>query len=158
MADTMKTVEKTKTNRVVAKSLLSLAVVALLAGGVVAAQAASFQSKGAGRNGGDKPFGGQNLTAEQKAEREAFRTAHQAEMAAKQETVKAAMDKGDYQAWLNAVGATSTMAVKIGNAANFAKFVEAHNLRTQADAIMKSLGFDGQSGFHMGGGMGPKNR
>ncbi len=65
----------------------------------------------------------------------------QADRAKKQAAVAAAIQANDYNAWVQAVGANSPMLTKI-NADNFPKFVQAHQLRKQADAIMTELGLN----------------
>lgn len=149
------------------KGAAVLGVLTLMAGGVVAADAATNNSavknlnktenrgRGLGLNG---QMAG--LTAEQKtaklAEMEANRTAHQAQMTEKRTAVDAAIKAGDYNAWVLAVGADSPQAQKI-TAANFAKFSEAHNLMEQARTIFTDLGLENQGrgmGMGMGAGMG----
>ena len=67
----------------------------------------------------------------------------------KREAVQAALQAGDYNAWVVAVGSSSPMLAKI-NQSNFAQFVQAHQLRQQADAIMTGLGIE--HGFRLGQG------
>lgn len=79
--------------------------------------------------------------------------AREAERVKKQAAVQAALKAGDYNAWVQAVGTTSPMLTKI-NKDNFAKFVQAHELRLQADAIMTELGINPGEGRGQGGMMG----
>ena len=131
-----------------------MSVLALLAGGVIAANAASATTPAANsanarlHRGSEAKSFGQSLTDEQKAERES----RQMERETKQTAVKTAMDNNDYQAWLTAVGSDSVMAQKINSTENFAKLVQAHNLRMQADDIMTGLGFEGKPGLRQGRG------
>ena len=55
--------------------------------------------------------------------------------------VDSALQAGDYNAWVQAVGTSSPILTKI-NATNFPKFVQAYQLRKQADAIMAELGLN----------------
>ncbi|MFZ2310261.1 MAG: hypothetical protein WAW11_01835 [Patescibacteria group bacterium] len=84
---------------------------------------------------------------------ETTREARRAEMETKRTAVEAAIKANDYNAWVAAVGTSSPMAQKI-TAANFSRFVEAHNLQTQARAIMTELGLENGEGRGMGMGMG----
>lgn len=65
----------------------------------------------------------------------------QADREKKQAAVDAALQASDYNAWVQAVGENSPILDKI-NASNFPKFVQAHQLRKQANAIMTELGLD----------------
>ena len=69
------------------------------------------------------------------------------------DAVKAALEAGDYTAWVTAektVNENSPVLTKI-NANNFSRYVEAWKLRQQADGIMQELGVgDGNRG-DMGG-------
>lgn len=89
---------------------------------------------------------------EKKAEREAEMT----ERKTKMEAVKTALASGNYDAWAAAVKAeneNSPILEKI-TSENFSKYVEANNLRTQADNILKELGIQGEGRGDMGlGGM-----
>jgi hypothetical protein len=69
----------------------------------------------------------------------------------KQAAVLAALDANDYNAWVKAVGTSSPMLSKI-NQNNFPQYVQAYNLRKQADAILVSLGLN--QGNWKGGMMG----
>lgn len=85
-----------------------------------------------------------------------------ATMKAKDAAVKAALEAGDYKAWVTAVTAqnpNSPLLTKI-TADNFSQLVQVHNLQTQADSIMKNLGiqkeglgeFNPDFGMMRGGG------
>lgn len=68
----------------------------------------------------------------------------------KQQAVAAALDASDYNAWVTAVGTSSPMVTKI-TASNFPQYVQAYQLRKQADAIMTGLGLvKGQENGFMG--------
>jgi len=84
---------------------------------------------------------------------QATQAARQAERIKKQEAVKATLKTGDYNAWVQAVGTSSPMLTKI-NKDNFAKFVQAHELKWQADAIMTELGINPGEGRGMMNGEG----
>ena len=60
----------------------------------------------------------------------------------------AAIEAGDYNAWLEAVGEGCPMAQSV-NADNFSKFSEAHKLMNQAHDIFAELGIE-RGGFGMG--------
>lgn len=89
------------------------------------------------------------------------REAERADRQAKADAVKAALDAGDYNAWVTAVKTLdedSSLLEKI-TADNFSRYAEAHDLRQQANTIMTELGLDGpgQGGDScpgMGGGHG----
>jgi len=150
-------------NSKLSKGIVAVSAITLLAGGSLAAQAASSQAGGnmagtgifAGWKGkmsfhGDKGVQPE-LTDEQKAEFEAKRTERQEEMAAHRAEVKAALEAGDYNRWAAAVGTDSPVAQKV-TADNFSRFVEAYKLRAQADQILEDIGFEagGGMGLHMG--------
>lgn len=141
------------------KGAITFSVLSMLASGALVASAASNDQTGAAnatssvnataRNHGHKGAP-KNLTAAQKAQM----AAKKAEMDTKLAAVKAALAASDYNAWVSAetaINAKSPLLSKI-TADNFSKYVQAYNLRVQADAIMKDLGFD-QPG--MGAGFGP---
>lgn len=69
---------------------------------------------------------------------------------AKRTAVSAALKANDYNAWVKAVGPNAPILQKI-NASNFSRFVEAYNLRQQADTIMTELGVNKGLGMGMGG-------
>lgn len=74
-------------------------------------------------------------------------------METKMTAINAALEAGDYNAWVAAVGADCPMLEKI-NATNFNRYVEAHNLRQQEQEIMIELGLSRGEGTHMGTGRG----
>ena len=88
-------------------------------------------------------------TAAQLAAMAAKKTA----MAAKKTAVEAALTANDYNAWVLAEGANAPI-LKTINATNFSKYVEAYNLRQQADTIMTELGVTKGEGMGMGMEMG----
>lgn len=133
----MKINKKSLTNGVVIFALILLA-----SGGLMAVNAAKADTAKNGRAGMFQGEKFANLTTEQQAEIQAKRAEQEKLREARQATVQAALDKGDYQAWLTAVGTTNPLAQKI-TAENFPKFVEAHKLRQQADKIMADLGLNG---------------
>lgn len=107
----------------------------------------------------------QNLTDEQKAEREAQMEAHRQEMETVRTAIKTAMSQG-YQAWVTAVkkynGETAQILDEV-TADNFAKYVEASGYMEQARTyqekartILNEIGVhDGMGkGMGMGGGRG----
>ncbi len=69
----------------------------------------------------------------------------QADRLKKQTAVNAALEANDYNAWAQAVGANSPLLAKI-NQNNFSQFVQAHQLRKQADKIMMDLGLNNGMG------------
>ena len=76
------------------------------------------------------------------------------------EAVKAAIEAGDYDAYLDAVSDTPA-ADKIDSEADFLLLVEAHELRADGDhegaqAILSGLGFERPEGGHKGGFRGGK--
>ncbi len=75
---------------------------------------------------------------------------------AQHQAVQAAIEAGDYQAWQTAVG-DAPIGQKI-TADNFSRFVEAHQLMSQARAIFDELGIDRpmMGGHHNGQGRGPE--
>ncbi|MBI4778905.1 hypothetical protein HY797_00440 [Candidatus Falkowbacteria bacterium] len=85
-----------------------------------------------------------NLTVEEK-------TARQAEMQTRITAVKAALDAGDYNAWVKAVGENAPILKQI-NANNFNRFVEAHKLQEQANGIRQELGVSRGGCLGEGGG------
>lgn len=140
------------------KSAVVLSILALAGVGIITASAATENSSDSlsfkrGRFG-DGPrlektekMARPELTEEQKTEMEA----HRAEMEARQSAIQAALENGDYQAWLAAAGEDCPLADKI-TAENFSQFVEAHQLRQRADGIMEGLGLEGRgNGFGLEG-------
>ncbi|HZJ41094.1 MAG TPA: hypothetical protein VFD16_02425 [Candidatus Saccharimonadales bacterium] len=131
------------------KGAAVLGALALMAGGMVAADAAvnNYTGRMTGLTDAEK-------TAKI-AEREANRTANQAAMEAKHTAVETAISASDYDAWVAAEGTSNPMVTKVTKD-NFAQFVEAHNLMEQAHTILTGIGLgDGPGhGFGMGLGMG----
>ncbi len=136
------------------KGVMAFSILALLGGGLAAAQAATNASAGV-RSGFFRGRFAANLTPAQKAEREAQISAREKTMEARRAAVQAALGNNDYQAWLTAIGSSSPLAAKI-TASNFPQYVQAYNLRRQADQIMSNLGlnhndFGGRGlGLHLG--------
>lgn len=132
------------------KSQLALGLTTLAIVGAVglssSALAASDTNNAFGlrKNRAEKPA----LTEEQKTEREARRS----EMEAKLSAVNTALEAGDYNAWVAAVGADCPMLEKI-NVTNFNRYVEVYKLRQQEQKIMEELGLKGDN-IHPGIGMG----
>lgn len=150
------------------KGAAVLGALALMAGGVVAADAAVNNSAGSadatistnanwGGRGGRGAGNMAGLTEAEKtakiAEMEANRTANQAAMEAKRAAVEAALNAGDYDAWVAAEGTSSPIIAKVTKD-NFAQFVEAHNLMEQAHTILANIGIDGVAGHGVGLGLG----
>ena len=75
--------------------------------------------------------------------------AQRANQEAKRTAAAAAIAANDYTAWVTAEGADSPM-VKLITVDKFPKFVEAKNLMTQAQNIMKELGLEKGPGFGPG--------
>lgn len=99
------------------------------------------------------------MSDEDKAEREAKIEERKAEMEAKHEAVVAALEAGDYNAWVEAVGEDSPILEKI-TVDNFSRFVEVHNLRAEAKTIMEELGIEKEGFRHKmkGGRFGRMNK
>lgn len=77
-------------------------------------------------------------------ERQELTDDQKAEIKTKIEAVKSALEAGDYNAWVaaqKAINEDCPMLDKI-TSDNFSKYVEANNLRKQADNIMKDLGIN----------------
>jgi Spy/CpxP family protein refolding chaperone len=148
------------------KGVIAFSVLSMLASGVLVASAASdtttSSTAAVGKNGHgrgsakEEMVKPENMTAEQKAEMETKRTALEAKFTA----VKAAITASDYSAWVaaeKAINENSPLLTKI-TADNFSKYVEANNLRAQAEAIMEDLGIEGmglgqgRGGFGLGHG------
>lgn len=115
---------KTKINKSLVAGMATLATLAIIAGGVIAVNAAS--------NDREMP-----LRALSQEDRDAHREAAEAAIAA-----------GDFAAWQE-VAQNSPWADQI-NADNFAKFAEAHNLKGQGRAIMEELGIERGMGMNKG--------
>lgn len=143
------------------KGIVALSVLAVLGGGIIAANAASNHRLFGPKNQATAGPAGQKvkLTAEQKVEMKTKMEERQKEMQAKWTAIQTAMNNSDYQAWLTAVGSDNPMVKKI-TVDNFSKLVEAYKLRQQANKIMEDLGlgkgdFDGCGmGMRMGMGVG----
>lgn len=144
------------------KGVIAFSVLSILASGVLVASAASdtaaSNTAATGKNGrGHGPakeemVKPEDMTAEQKAAMETKKAAMEAKFAA----VKTALAASDYDAWVTAekaVNENSPVLTKI-TADNFSKYVEANNLRAQAEAIMEDLGITGMGMGHDGFGPG----
>jgi hypothetical protein len=144
------------------KGVMAFSALSILASGVLVASAASdtaaTSTAATGKNGHgrgsakEEMVKPEDMTAEQKAEMETKRAAMEAKFTA----VKAALTASDYSAWLTAekaVNENSPLLTKI-TADNFSKYVEANNLRAQAETIMKDLGIEGMGMGHDGFGPG----
>lgn len=133
------------------KGVIFFSVLTLISGSIFMAQAAS---NGSFENKFNR---GQALTDEERADREAVREARRAEMENHWTAVQTALDNGDYQAWLTAIGDNNPFADKI-NESNFPRFLEAHRLMKQAGDIMTELGIErvgfGPGEHFRGSGMG----
>jgi hypothetical protein len=132
------------------KNYLVLGVLGL----AVMASAVFGTSALAARNGNGNEFGNAKAKiAMHKNLTEADRSAWQAKF----DAVTKALEAKDYNAWViakKAINPDCPLLTKI-NASNFAKYVEAYNLRKQAGVIMKDLGLEGQEhGMMMGKGKG----
>lgn len=93
-----------------------------------------------------------NMTDEEKAEWQEKIEAMRAERESQREAVIAAIEAGSYSDWVEAMPENSPILEKI-TADNFARFVEMHNLRQEANAIALELGIDrGGMGFGQGRG------
>lgn len=128
------------------KGIVALSVVLVLGGGILAASAATTTQD----NKTEKGKGhGQGLNRPELTE------AQKTEMDAKQAAVKAALEAGNYSAWVTAEKAINENCPLLSKitADNFGKYSEAAKLRAQADSIMKDLGIDGpgMGGSHMKG-------
>lgn len=137
------------------KSIAALSLITMIGGGIIAAQAASnnantstnnlFNGRGNGKNIENRV----KLTDEQIADRQT-----------KMDAVRTALTNNDYSAWVAAVtalNANSPLLEKI-TLSNFTSFVKAHELREEANTIMKELGIENE-GIGMGmGGQGKGNR
>ena len=130
---------------------------------VIAVSGIAFSSFAADSDTGDtelkRPFFMHGLSDETREQIKVDKEIWMAEREAKREEVRAALETGDYNAWVQAVGEDAPVLEKI-NADNFSRFVEAHELREQAGSIMEELGFERgellkrkMSGFHGHGGM-----
>jgi len=139
-------------NKKLISGIVALSAVALLGGGLLAANAATFSSaptKIGQANGWfhHRDHGHVNLTADQKVAIENKREANQAAMQARQTAVAAAITNNNYNAWVTAVGSGNPLVQKI-TSANFPQYVQAYNLMQQSRQIMTSLGLDHGFGGH----------
>lgn len=98
-------------------------------------------------------FAGKQLSDEDRAAFELKMEERRSEMDAKRTAVKAALDAGDYNAWVAAEGEDNPILEKI-NTDNFARFVEAHKLMDEARIIMEELGIEKGLGGERGMGKG----
>ncbi len=139
-------------NNKLMKTAAVVGALALMAGGVVVADAASDKLAGKGlQDGSGQGYGRMaNLTTEEKTAWEAERETRQAEMETKRTAAQAAIASGSYEDWKLAVGEDHPFVSKI-NAENFSRFVEAHQNLEEARAIFAELGLEGAPGM---GGMG----
>lgn len=144
------------------KGVIAFSVLSMLASGALVASAATDANttsttgtfvnghiRGLFREDRVKP---EDMTGTQKAEM----TANMVVMDTKIAAVQAALTASDYNAWVaaeKAINANCPLLTKI-TANNFGKYVEASNLRAQADTIMKDLGISGpgMGGFGRGRG------
>lgn len=81
------------------------------------------------------------------------------EQKTKRAAIETALENGDYNAWVTAVKAENENCPLLSKITsdNFSTYVQAHNLRQQADEILKGLGVQGEEGFGgMGRGHGPE--
>ncbi|MFA6995017.1 MAG: hypothetical protein WC249_01245 [Patescibacteria group bacterium] len=142
----------------ITKGIVAFSVVALLSGGLVAVNAATNETSSPVVNTRNKMHNKNftALTTSQKTAIEAKRAANQAAMTAKQVAIKSAITNNDYQAWVKAVGTSNPIVQKI-NATNFSQYVQAYNLRLQADQIMTNLGLGKGEGLGLGLGKGEGN-
>jgi hypothetical protein len=136
----------------------ALSALALLAGGLAVVKADSTSvsetsatstefAKGPGRNRPDFT----NLTTAQQAALKAKMAERLKADQARQTAIQTALTNSDYSAWVTAEGTSSPLVAKI-TTANFSQYVQAYNLRQQADQILKSLGITGgQPGDGFGG-------
>ncbi len=140
-----------KNNKLI-KTAAVVGTLALMAGGVVVADAASSKAASRGLlDGSGQGYGRMaNLTEAEKAAWETDKETYRAEMGAKHIAAQAAVASNDYNAWKLAVGENHPFASKI-NAENFARFVEAHQNMDEARTIFAELGLEGAPGM---GGMG----
>ena len=135
------------------KTAAVIGTLALMAGGVVVADAAANKAATRGvQDGSGQGYGRMmtDLTAEERVTWESDREAHRVEMETKHVAVQAAVASGSYEAWKLAVGEDHPFASKI-TAENFSRFVEAHQNVDEARAIFAELGIEGAPGM---GGMG----
>jgi hypothetical protein len=127
-------------------AISTLALLAVVGGGIASASAATNSTTG---KSGFHPFSfmnKKNLTDEEKAALDVKMKAAQEAQTAKQAAIEAAIDSGDYNAWVKAVGENCPLLKKV-TADNFSKYVQAENLIKQAKEIYKEIGIDQGLGF-----------
>lgn len=152
------------------KGAAVLGTIALMAGGVIAADAANTRSANRMALNGEIGNGNQpvmlGLSEEEKAEKIEEMTARrtenrlvaeerQAEMATRRPIAQAALEANDFTTWQEAMG-DHPLADKI-TAENFDRLVEAHNLMQAgnveaAKAIFAELGWENGNGLGLGNG------
>ena len=142
------------TKNTLIKGAVAFSFLALVSGAVIAAKSANAAGTttppGLARGHWQMNV---NLTAAQKAAIEAKQEANLKIREARQTAIKAALTNNDYSAWVTAVGTSSPLLKKI-TAGNFSQYVQAFNLRQQAETIMTSLGLGGRGeGLGLGLGM-----
>jgi len=152
-----------KSNLIISGAAALVALVAVT--GLAMSSYAADTDTSASANANQRGLFGRNLTDEQKTDMQAERDAMRAERDAEMQTVRDAIEAGDYNAWKSAMDEDAPILEKI-NEGNFSKLVEMHNLRQQADDIaaelgivkgeMRGEGFGGgmKMGMRGGGGMG----
>ena len=79
------------------------------------------------------------------------------EQKTKMDAVNAALQAGDYSAWVSAETAANANSPALSKitATNFSQYAQAFQLRQQAGNILKTLGVDGGQGFGPGHGRMP---
>ncbi|RLC36847.1 hypothetical protein DRH27_04600 [Candidatus Falkowbacteria bacterium] len=140
-------------------SIVSSFAAAIVA--VIAVSGIAFISFAAdGDTGGTdlrRPFFKHGLSDETREQIMADKEIWLAEREVRHEAVKTALDAGDYDAWIEAIGEDAPVLEKI-NSGNFNRFIEAHELREQARSIMEELGVQGEGlgvrGMKVSGGHG----
>lgn len=124
----------------------AFALLAVIGGGTMSALAATDSTVG---RGGFHLFGfmnKKNLTDEEKSALDAKMKASQADRAAKQAAIEAAIAAGDYNAWAKAVGENCPLLKNV-TVDNFSKYVQAEKLMKQAGDIYKEIGINKGLGF-----------
>ncbi|MFH1047678.1 MAG: hypothetical protein V1738_05220 [Patescibacteria group bacterium] len=114
------------TKRTIALGLAAAAVATLVA-------VPTFASQGFGRGSGNGQVNGN--TDGERPEPTQEMLEHREAMQAEQAEIAAAVESGDYGAWLEAVG-DRPIAEEV-TADEFARYMEMHNLREQAHALME---------------------
>ena len=81
------------------------------------------------------------------------------EQKTKMDAVNAALQAGDYSAWVSAETAANANSPALSKitATNFSQYAQAFQLRQQAGNILKTLGVDGGQGFGPGHGRTQRN-